>query len=43
MSYLEGRMAEIDEYHSAVQFLSSDAFNYMNGQNIIMDGGRSTL
>jgi NAD(P)-dependent dehydrogenase (short-subunit alcohol dehydrogenase family) len=38
-----GRMAEIDEYHSAVQFLCSDTSSYMNSQNIIMDGGRSTL
>ena len=36
-----GRMAQIDEYRSAIQFLCSDASNYMNGQNIIMDGGRS--
>jgi NAD(P)-dependent dehydrogenase (short-subunit alcohol dehydrogenase family) len=36
-----GRMANIDEYHSAVQFLCSDASAYINGQNIVMDGGRS--
>lgn len=38
-----GRMAESDEYRSAVQFLCSDASAYMNGQNIVMDGGRSVL
>lgn len=37
------RMANKDEYHSAVQFLCSDASKYMNGQNVIMDGGRSIL
>lgn len=36
-----GRMADKEEYRAAVQFLCSDASQYMNGQNVVMDGGRS--
>lgn len=38
-----GRMAEKHEYRGVIQFLCSDAARYLNGQNIVMDGGRSVL
>tara|TARA_Y100001936_G_C16080809_1_gene677631 strand:- start:2560 stop:3387 length:828 start_codon:yes stop_codon:yes gene_type:complete len=38
-----GRMAEKNEYNGAILFLCSEASAYMNGANLIIDGGISSI
>lgn len=36
-----GQLAKVNEYNEAIKFLCSDGSNYMQGQTLIMDGGRT--
>lgn len=38
-----GRLAKINEYNKAIGFLCSEGSDFMQGQNLVIDGGRSIL
>jgi NAD(P)-dependent dehydrogenase (short-subunit alcohol dehydrogenase family) len=38
-----GRMAKKNELNSLVEFLSSEASDYMTGAVVVIDGGRSII
>ena len=37
------RMAKTNEYNETIKFLCTDASSYMNGHNLVVDGGRTII